>query len=171
MAKRGLTPTYQRPRTSDPHPQHQVYPYLLRKLTIERPNHIWCADVTHIPMRRGFLYLVAIMGQHPQPFKLQAALRLLVMALPPARPRRTLLQSAQTVPRHCNPLRQGSLQFHGGRQTHLRPYLVRHVMSLRPRYQAIDRPCGSGLPMKGPCKSRASPAVGRHGGCWARYIL
>ena len=61
MAKMGLTPIYQRPRTSDPHPQHRVYPYLLRKLTIERPNHVWCADVTYIPMRRGFLYLVAIM--------------------------------------------------------------------------------------------------------------
>jgi len=45
----------------DPHPQHRIYPYLLRKLTIERPNHVWCADVTYIPMRRGFLYLVAIM--------------------------------------------------------------------------------------------------------------
>jgi putative transposase len=61
MAKMGLTPIYQRPRTSDPHPQHRVYPYLLRKLVIERPNHVWCADVTYIPMRRGFLYLVAIM--------------------------------------------------------------------------------------------------------------
>jgi len=61
MTKMGLTPIYQRPRTSDPHPQHRVYPYLLRKLAIERPNHVWCADVTYIPMRRGFLYLVAIM--------------------------------------------------------------------------------------------------------------
>ena len=40
MAKMGLTPIYQRPRTSDPHPQHRVYPYLLRKLAIERPNHV-----------------------------------------------------------------------------------------------------------------------------------
>ncbi|WP_149864519.1 IS3 family transposase [Pacificimonas flava] len=61
MAKMGLSPIYQRPRTSDPHPQHRVYPYLLRNLAIERPNHVWCADVTYIPMRRGFLYLVAIM--------------------------------------------------------------------------------------------------------------
>jgi putative transposase len=61
MAKMGLIPIYQRPRTSDPHPQHRVYPYLLRKLAIERSNHVWCADVTYIPMRRGFLYLVAIM--------------------------------------------------------------------------------------------------------------
>ncbi len=61
MAKMGLMPIYQRPRTSDPHPQHRIYPYLLRKLAITRPNQVWCADVTYIPMRRGFLYLVAIM--------------------------------------------------------------------------------------------------------------
>src|SRR5690606_2321461 len=46
MGKMGLSPIYQRPRTSDRHPQHRVYPYLLRKLAIERPNHVWCADVT-----------------------------------------------------------------------------------------------------------------------------
>jgi putative transposase len=61
MAKMGLAPIYQRPRTSDPHPAHRVYPYLLRNLVVERPNHVWCADITYIPMRRGFLYLVAIM--------------------------------------------------------------------------------------------------------------
>lgn len=61
MRKMGLTPIYQTPRTSQPHPQHRIYPYLLRNLTIERPNHVWCADITYIPMRRGFLYLVAIM--------------------------------------------------------------------------------------------------------------
>jgi putative transposase len=63
MAKMGLAPIYQRPRTSDPHPQQRIYPYLLRNLAIDRPNQVWCADVTYsyIPMRRGFLYLVAIM--------------------------------------------------------------------------------------------------------------
>jgi putative transposase len=61
MGKMGLTPIYQRPRTSLPHPQHPVYPYLLRDLLITRPNQVWCADITYIPMRRGFLYLVAIM--------------------------------------------------------------------------------------------------------------
>jgi putative transposase len=61
MRKMGLAPIYQRPRTSAPHPQHKVYPYLLRHLRIEQPNQVWCADVTYIPMRRGFLYLVAIM--------------------------------------------------------------------------------------------------------------
>lgn len=61
MRKMGLTPIYQTPRTSQPHPQHRIYPYLLRYLTIEQPNHVWCADITYIPMRRSFLYLVAIM--------------------------------------------------------------------------------------------------------------
>ena len=61
MARMGLAAIYQRPRTSDPHPEHRIYPYLLRDLAITRPNHVWCADVTYLPMRRGFLYLVAIM--------------------------------------------------------------------------------------------------------------
>lgn len=61
MRKMGLTAIYQAPRTSKAHPEHRVYPYLLRNLTIDRPNQVWCADLTYIPMRRGFLYLVAIM--------------------------------------------------------------------------------------------------------------
>jgi putative transposase len=61
MAKMGLEPIYQRPRTTVPHPEHQVYPYLLRELVIERPNQVWCADITYIPMQHGFLYLVAVM--------------------------------------------------------------------------------------------------------------
>ena len=61
MRKLGLAPIYQAPKTSEPHPQHKIYPYLLRHMAIERPNQVWCADVTYIPMRRGFLYLVAIM--------------------------------------------------------------------------------------------------------------
>jgi putative transposase len=61
MRRMGLAAVYQRPRTSVPHPSHMIYPYLLRELTIERPNHVWCADITYVPMRRGFLYLVAVM--------------------------------------------------------------------------------------------------------------
>jgi putative transposase len=61
MAKMGLTPIYQRPRTTVPHPGHRVWPYLLRELVVDRPNQVWCADITYIPMRRGFLYLVAVM--------------------------------------------------------------------------------------------------------------
>ena len=61
MARRGLAPIYQRPRTTGPHPEHRIYPYLLRDLVLERPNQVWCSDIAYIPMRRGFLYLVAIM--------------------------------------------------------------------------------------------------------------
>lgn len=56
-----LVPIYQEPKTSQKHPEHKVYPYLLRDLVITRPNQVWCTDITYIPMRRGFLYLVAIM--------------------------------------------------------------------------------------------------------------
>ena len=61
MAKMGLAPIYQRPRTTVPHSEHRIHPYLLRGLVIDRPNQVWCADITYIPMRRGFLYLVAVM--------------------------------------------------------------------------------------------------------------
>ena len=61
MRLMGLQAIYRAPRTSDPHPEHRVYPYLLRGLMIGRANHVWCADITYIPVRRGFLYLAAIM--------------------------------------------------------------------------------------------------------------
>jgi putative transposase len=61
MRKKGLAAIYQKPRTTVPHPDHQVYPYLLRNMEIRRPNQVWCADITYIPMRKGFLYLVAVM--------------------------------------------------------------------------------------------------------------
>jgi len=61
MAKMGLMPIYQRPRTTVPNPKHRIFPYLLRDLVIARPNHVWCTDITYLPMRRGFLYLVAVM--------------------------------------------------------------------------------------------------------------
>ncbi len=52
---------YQKPNTSRRHPEHQVYPYLLRGLVIDRPNQVWCADITYIPLAKGFVYLVAVM--------------------------------------------------------------------------------------------------------------
>lgn len=61
MQKMGLMAIYQKPNTSKPHSEHKVYPYLLKGIDITKPNQVWCADVTYIPMRRGFLYLVAIM--------------------------------------------------------------------------------------------------------------
>ena len=56
-----LVQIYQEPNTSKKHPQHKIWPYLLKDVVIDRPNQVWCADITYIPMRRGFLYLVAIM--------------------------------------------------------------------------------------------------------------
>jgi putative transposase len=61
MNRMGLAPIYQRPRTTVSHPEHRIYRYLLRDLVVSRPNQVWCADITYIPMRRGFLYLVAVM--------------------------------------------------------------------------------------------------------------
>jgi len=61
MAKMGLAPIYQRPRTTVPNSEHRIWPYLLRELAIDRPNQVWCTDITYIPTRRGFLYLVAVM--------------------------------------------------------------------------------------------------------------
>jgi putative transposase len=57
----GISAIYQKPNTSKPNPEHKIYPYLLRDLDIDRVNQVWCADITYIPMARGFLYLVAIM--------------------------------------------------------------------------------------------------------------
>ena len=57
----GLEAIYKRPKTSQPHPAHPIYPYLLRNVIIDRPNQVWCADITFVPVRHGFLYLVAIM--------------------------------------------------------------------------------------------------------------
>ncbi len=59
-----LVPIYQAPNTSKKHPEHKVYPYLLKGMVINRSNQVWCADITYIPMHRGFLYLVAIMDWH-----------------------------------------------------------------------------------------------------------
>ena len=57
-----LAAVYRKPRTSVPHPDHaEEFPYLLRDMSIDRANQVWCADITYIPMRRWFLYLVAVM--------------------------------------------------------------------------------------------------------------
>jgi putative transposase len=61
MRMMGIEAIYQKPNTSKGHPDHKVYPYLLRGLTIDRPNQVWCADITYIPMAKGFVYLVAVM--------------------------------------------------------------------------------------------------------------
>src|SRR3954469_10643328 len=61
MRRMGVAALGPKPRTSKSAPGHTIYPYLLRELTIERPNQVWAADITYIPIGRGFLYLVAIM--------------------------------------------------------------------------------------------------------------
>ena len=64
MRLMGLMPIYQKPNTSKAAKGHKTYPYLLRGLRVDRPNQVWAADITYLPMRRGFLYLVAIMDWH-----------------------------------------------------------------------------------------------------------
>jgi putative transposase len=61
MGLRSLSP---QSSTTKAHPQHPKYPYLLRSLRIDRPNQVWCADITYIPFKKGFLYLVAVMDWH-----------------------------------------------------------------------------------------------------------
>ena len=60
MKRMGIAAIYRRPNTSKPAPGHKIYPYLLRKLPIVRPNQVWAIDITYIPMARGFVYLVAV---------------------------------------------------------------------------------------------------------------
>jgi putative transposase len=60
MRRMGIAAIYRRANTSRRHPKHPVFPYLLRHLKIDRPNQVWAADVTYIPMERGFVYLVAV---------------------------------------------------------------------------------------------------------------
>lgn len=60
MKRMGIEAIYRKKNTSAPHPEHQVYPYLLRGMQIDRPNQVWAADITYIPMARGFVYLTAV---------------------------------------------------------------------------------------------------------------
>jgi putative transposase len=61
MRLMGIEAMVPKPNTSEPHPEHPVYPYLLRGLTISRPDQVWATDITYVPMKSGFVYLVAIM--------------------------------------------------------------------------------------------------------------
>ena len=64
MARMGLVAIYPGPNTSKPHPEHKIYPYLLRNVEINRPNQVWSTDITYLRMSRGFMYLIAIMDWH-----------------------------------------------------------------------------------------------------------
>ena len=61
MRLMGLEAIYPKPKTSKPHPEHKIYPYLLRGLKITHSNQVWAADITYIPLQRGFMYLVVVM--------------------------------------------------------------------------------------------------------------
>jgi len=60
MKTMGIEAIYRRPNTSKPHPEHKIYPYLLRNVAVTRPNQVWAMDITYVPMRRGFVYLAAV---------------------------------------------------------------------------------------------------------------
>ena len=60
MKRMGIEALYRRPNTSKPAPGHRIYPYLLRGMTIDRPNQVWAMDITYVPMARGFVYLAAV---------------------------------------------------------------------------------------------------------------
>ena len=64
MRLMGLEVIYPKPKTSKPHPEHRIYPYLLKGLDINRPDMVWATDITYIPLKRGFMYLVAVMDWH-----------------------------------------------------------------------------------------------------------
>jgi len=64
MRLMGLEAIYPKPKTSKAHPGHRIYPYLLKGLDINRPDMVWATDITYIPLRRGFMYLVAVMDWH-----------------------------------------------------------------------------------------------------------
>jgi putative transposase len=66
MSIMGLQANYKGPNTRKKHLQHRIYPYLLRKLAIIRPNQVWCSDITYIPVKNGFLYMVPIMAWTPR---------------------------------------------------------------------------------------------------------
>jgi len=57
----GIVALYRRPRTTKPEPGHKIHPYLLRGMTITRPNQVWAMDITYIPMARGFVYLAVVL--------------------------------------------------------------------------------------------------------------
>jgi putative transposase len=65
MTRMGITAVYRQPRTSQRHPAHRIYPYLLRHMAITRPNQVWAADITYIPMRRGLSVCHSGLGESP----------------------------------------------------------------------------------------------------------
>ena len=60
MKRMGMEAIYRKPNTSKPAPGHKIYPYLLRGVSVDRPNQVWAMDITYVPMARGFVYLAAV---------------------------------------------------------------------------------------------------------------
>ena len=81
MREMGLAGIWQKPNTSKPAPEHRVWPYLLRHLVIDRPNQVWTADITYIPMPKGFVYLVAVMDCQVKSILLQHSRKVLAWRL------------------------------------------------------------------------------------------
>jgi putative transposase len=75
MHQMGVEALYPKPRTSQPHPEHRVYPYLLRDVPIVRVNQVWSTDITYVRLHSGFIYLVAVMDWYNGPYKLDSRLR------------------------------------------------------------------------------------------------
>ncbi len=96
MKRMDIEALYRRPTTSRRHPAHPIYPYLLRRLSIQRPNHVWATDITYIPMRRGFIYLVAIVDWYSRRV-LAWRLSNTLTANSPGSSRRTAFASAWTA--------------------------------------------------------------------------
>jgi putative transposase len=65
MRRMGIEALYRKANTSRRHPEHRIYPYLLRGLTIDRPNQVWAMDITYLPMARGFVYLAVVHAYDP----------------------------------------------------------------------------------------------------------
>ena len=64
MSKMGIQAIYQKPKTSLPNQKHKIYPLSVKKLNHRFPNQVWCSDITYVPMKKGFMYLTAIMDWH-----------------------------------------------------------------------------------------------------------
>ena len=102
----GLQAIYRAPRLSAPHPAHRVYPYLLKGLTIERANQVWCADITYIPVRCGCLSLVAIMdwaSRHVLAWRLSNTLDDALARRRSSTPTRAASSRAAPSPGACRP--------------------------------------------------------------------
>ena len=129
-----LMPIYQKPNTSKPAKGHKTYPYLLGGLRIDRPNQVWCADITYLPMRKGFLYLVAIMDWFTRKV---LAWRISNIEPWSATGSRTMARGGRVLPRGAE---RGDPQVRAARNHEHRPRQPVHVLRLdRPAEACQDK--------------------------------